>query len=74
MATFGVPQYDFISDFIYDLPFIDCFIFYGGAVLAFNTFQRYVIIIPPSPSLLIDVVAKTSSAQFESKEDALDGL
>ena len=39
-GTVGVPHYSFIPDSIYDLPFNQWYMLYGGVVLVFNTVQR----------------------------------
>ena len=38
--TVGIPQYDFIPDYVYELPFNQWYMVYGGVVLIFNTVQR----------------------------------
>ena len=42
LNTVGIPNYDFIPQYIYDMPFAQWYMVYGGVVLVFNTVQRYV--------------------------------
>jgi ethanolaminephosphotransferase len=42
LHTIGIPKYDFIPGYIYDLPFTQWYMWYGGVVLVFNTVQRSV--------------------------------
>ncbi|KAH0399258.1 sn-1,2-diacylglycerol cholinephosphotransferas-like protein, partial [Aureobasidium melanogenum] len=37
LATLGMPRYDFIPAIVYDLPWTDWYMVYGGVVLIFNT-------------------------------------
>ncbi|KAL8678239.1 MAG: hypothetical protein Q9186_005386 [Xanthomendoza sp. 1 TL-2023] len=46
--TLGVSNYDFIPNYLYNLPFNEWYMVYGGFVLVLNTLQRY----PLSPSFL----------------------
>jgi ethanolaminephosphotransferase len=39
-AAVGVPKQPWISDAIYDMPFSEWYMVYGGLVLVFNTVQR----------------------------------
>lgn len=39
--TLGVPQYSIIPDRVYNLPFNEWWIVYGGIVLVFNTVERW---------------------------------
>jgi ethanolaminephosphotransferase len=39
LASLGIPQLAFIPDYVYQLPFVDWFMVYGGLVLTFNTIQ-----------------------------------
>ncbi|KAH0347530.1 sn-1,2-diacylglycerol cholinephosphotransferas-like protein, partial [Aureobasidium melanogenum] len=36
-ATLGMPRYDFIPAIVYDMPWTDWYMVYGGVVLIFNT-------------------------------------
>lgn len=38
--TIGLPKLDFIPDSVYELPFNEWWIVYGGLVLVFNTITR----------------------------------
>ena len=40
LETVGVPKLAIIPEYIYDLPFNEWWIFYGGVVLVFNTVTR----------------------------------
>ena len=40
LETLGINKYDFIPDLVYDLPFNQWYIFYGGVILVFNLLQR----------------------------------
>jgi len=40
LPTIGIPNYEFIPDFLYNLPFNEWWMVYGGAVLVFNTISR----------------------------------
>ena len=42
LETLGISKYDFIPDAVYRLPFNQWYVVYGGIILAFNLFQRYV--------------------------------
>ena len=44
LQTFGIAKHGIIPDYIYELPFNEWFMVYGGIVLVFNTFQRLVVI------------------------------
>ncbi|KAL8719250.1 MAG: hypothetical protein Q9225_003735 [Loekoesia sp. 1 TL-2023] len=39
LQTFGIAKHDFIPDYIYDLPFTQWYMVYGGLVLVSNTIQ-----------------------------------
>ncbi|KAI9842144.1 MAG: hypothetical protein M1837_007431 [Sclerophora amabilis] len=39
LKAFGIGKHDFIPEIVYELPFADWYIVYGGAVLIFNTLQ-----------------------------------
>ena len=39
--TLGIANHDFIPDYIYNLPFNEWYMVYGGFVLVLNTLQRY---------------------------------
>lgn len=41
-ATIGVPRYDFIPEYIYELPFNEWWMIQGGTVLVLNTIQSRV--------------------------------
>ena len=38
--TLGIEKHSFIPKELYDMEFIDWYMFYGGAVLVFNTLTR----------------------------------
>ena len=38
--SFGVENYEFIPDFIYNLAWNEWYMVYGGIVLVFNTISR----------------------------------
>ena len=40
LRTFGIEKHDFIPEVVYELPFTDWYIIYGGVVLVANTIQR----------------------------------
>lgn len=40
--TVGIPQYDFIPEYIYELPFNEWYMVQGSLVLIFNTVQSFV--------------------------------
>ena len=40
LETFGIAKHGIIPDYIYELPFNQWYMVYGGAVLVFNTIQR----------------------------------
>lgn len=40
LETFGIAKHGFIPEYIYELPFNQWYMVYGGAVLVFNTAQR----------------------------------
>jgi ethanolaminephosphotransferase len=40
LATVGVPKQTWISESIYEMPFNEWYMLYGGVVLVFNTVQR----------------------------------
>ena len=39
--TLGVAKHGIIPDYIYELPFNEWYMVYGGVVLVANTLQRY---------------------------------
>lgn len=39
MRTVGIPEYPWIPEVMYEMPFNEGWIYFGGAILAFNTFQ-----------------------------------
>lgn len=39
--TIGIAKHGIIPDYIYELPFNEWYMVYGGIVLVFNTLQRY---------------------------------
>lgn len=39
--TFGIAKHGIIPDYVYELPFNEWYMVYGGIVLVFNTLQRY---------------------------------
>ena len=41
LETLGAPRLALIPDAIYDLPFAQWWMIYGGIVLVFNTVQRF---------------------------------
>ena len=41
--TIGVPNIPALPDRLYEMPWSDWYIVYGGLVLTFNTAQRYVV-------------------------------
>jgi len=41
MKTLGVPHLRFFPDAIYDMPFTEAYLWYGGLILIFNTATRY---------------------------------
>jgi ethanolaminephosphotransferase len=41
LRTLGVPKYAFIPDFLYEMPFNEWYMVYGGLVLVYNTIWRY---------------------------------
>lgn len=40
LQTLGVAKYSFIPDYVYQLPFTEWYMVYGGIVLCLNTLQR----------------------------------
>lgn len=40
LPTLGVAKYSFIPEYLYQLPFNEWFMVYGGIVLFFNTLER----------------------------------
>lgn len=48
LRTIGVPKYDFIPEFIYELPFTDWYMVQGSVVLILNTVQS---LVPSFPSM-----------------------
>ena len=40
IRTFGISKPGFLPDWIYEIPFYEWFMVYGGIVLVFNTLQR----------------------------------
>ena len=40
LRTFGMAKHDLIPESVYELPFTDWYMVYGGVVLIFNTIQR----------------------------------
>jgi ethanolaminephosphotransferase len=40
LQTVGIPKLEIVPQFIYDLPFYEWYMFYGGIVLVFNTLLR----------------------------------
>lgn len=40
LQTLGVAKYSFIPEYLYQLPFNEWYMVYGGIVLCFNTLQR----------------------------------
>lgn len=52
LATLGIAKHDFIPEYIYNLPFNQWYMVYGGIVLVFNTTERQLHpSIPPSFTL-----------------------
>lgn len=48
LQAFEIPKYNFIPDYVYNLPFTEWFMVYGGIVLVSNTLQRYAFLtLPP---------------------------
>ena len=47
LQTIGLSNNGLIPDYIYDLPFNQWYMLYGGLVLVFNTVTRYLPV--PSP-------------------------
>lgn len=41
LQAFGLPKYSFIPEYVYNLPFTEWYMVYGGIVLVSNTLQRY---------------------------------
>lgn len=39
--TMGIAKHGIIPDYVYELPFNEWYMVYGGIVLVFNTLQRY---------------------------------
>jgi ethanolaminephosphotransferase len=39
LRTVGIPQFAFIPDFVYEMPFTEWWMVQGGAVLVLNTIQ-----------------------------------
>ena len=52
LETFGVAKHGIIPDYIYELPFNQWYMVYGGAVLVFNTFQRSDLIMEVSGDIV----------------------
>lgn len=42
LNTVGISKYEFIPDYVYNMPFNQWYMVYGGIVLVFNTVQRFV--------------------------------
>lgn len=40
--TLGLPKQSVVPEVLYELAWVDMFMIYGGMVLVFNTYQRYV--------------------------------
>ena len=40
LETVGIPRLGFIPSYVYELPFNQWWLVYGGVVLVFNTVQR----------------------------------
>ncbi|KAI4175137.1 MAG: hypothetical protein LQ343_001898 [Gyalolechia ehrenbergii] len=40
LQTFGIANHAFIPDYVYNLPFVEWYMVYGGIVLVTNTLQR----------------------------------
>jgi len=43
LQSIGVPHYAFIPKSVYNLPWNEWYMWYGGIILVFNTLQRYVV-------------------------------
>lgn len=43
LETLGITKYEFIPETIYNLPFNQWYVVYGGIILAFNLAQRLVL-------------------------------
>jgi ethanolaminephosphotransferase len=41
LRTIGIPNYPFIPDSLYEMPFNEWYMVYGGLVLVYNTVWRY---------------------------------
>lgn len=46
LRTVGVPKYEFIPGYIYELPFNEWYMVQGSVVLILNTIQSFVSLIP----------------------------
>jgi ethanolaminephosphotransferase len=46
LRTVGVPKYEFIPGYIYELPFNEWYMVQGAVVLILNTIQSFVSLMP----------------------------
>ncbi|KAI4122699.1 MAG: hypothetical protein LQ341_007280 [Variospora aurantia] len=58
LQTFGIAKHSFIPDYIYNLPFTEWYMVYGGIVLVSNTLQRYAF-----PTLTIRCTRENNTPQ-----------
>jgi ethanolaminephosphotransferase len=42
-ATFGIENFDFIPDFVYNLAWNEWYMLYAGVILVFNTVSRFAV-------------------------------
>ena len=74
--TFGITKHGNMPDFIYEMPFNEWYMVYGGIVLVANTVQRYVILSSPKYqpfnqlSLICDSALHVMSVQKSAKRSS----
>jgi ethanolaminephosphotransferase len=74
LRTVGIPQFAFIPDLIYDMPFTEWWMVQGGAVLVLNTIQSLVFQNCVGFQALIVTVPSMSSKPVERVETSLVAL